>query len=94
MAARNEPFVRKARLASENIHEIKFFHHKMSGFAGHAGRIARSIGGSMGTDIKWVYRNPVELGWSKMIKVDHDFVGRKALEDLVENPAKQIEQHP
>lgn len=46
--------------------------------------------GSMGTDIRLRYRNPVELGWEKMIKFDHDFIGRKALEKEVANPRRKM----
>ena len=46
--------------------------------------------GSMGTDIRLRYRNPVELGWGGMIKFDHDFVGRKALEKEVTNPRRKM----
>lgn len=44
--------------------------------------------GSMGTDPKNNFRNPVELGWGGVIKFDHDFVGRTALEKLVANPQR------
>jgi vanillate/3-O-methylgallate O-demethylase len=34
------------------------------------------------------YRSPVELGWAKNIKFDHDFIGRAALEAEVANPRR------
>lgn len=46
--------------------------------------------GSMGTDIRLRYRNPVELGWANTIKFDHDFIGRKALEKEVANPRRTM----
>lgn len=46
--------------------------------------------GSMGTDIRLRYRNPVELGWAGMIKFDHDFIGRKVLEKEVVNPRRKM----
>ena len=46
--------------------------------------------GSMGTDVKLRYRNPVELGWGGMIKFDHEFVGRAALEKIVVNPKRKM----
>jgi glycine cleavage system aminomethyltransferase T len=46
--------------------------------------------GSMGPDIRLRYRNPVELGWAGMIKFDHEFVGRKALEKEVANPWRKM----
>ncbi len=36
------------------------------------------------------YRCPVELGWGKSIRFDHDFIGREALEDEVANPRRTI----
>jgi len=46
--------------------------------------------GSMGPDMSLRYRNPVELGWSKTIKFDHDFIGREALEKEAANPARNM----
>jgi vanillate/3-O-methylgallate O-demethylase len=46
--------------------------------------------GSMGADPGLRYRNPVELGWTSMVKFDHDFVGRAALEKMVANPKRQM----
>ena len=46
--------------------------------------------GSMGTDVKLRYRNPVELGWAKTIKFDHEFIGRKALEKEIVNPRRAM----
>ena len=46
--------------------------------------------GSMGFDAALRYRNPVELGWADMIKFDHEFVGRAALEKLVANQKRQM----
>ncbi len=46
--------------------------------------------GSMGPDLRLRYRSPVELGWSKMINFNHDFVGRKALEKEVAHPRRKM----
>ena len=53
-------------------------------------RPAPKLKGSMGTDVRLRYRNPVELDWGRMIKFDHDFVGRKALEKEVANPRRKM----
>jgi len=50
----------------------------------------RNLSGSMGNDIRLRYRNPVELGWAGMIKFNHEFVGRKALEKEVANPRRKM----
>lgn len=36
------------------------------------------------------FRTPVEVGWQWMAKLDHDFIGRKALEKEMSNPQKMI----
>src|SRR5262245_33465721 len=48
-----------------------------------------NIAGSFEADsITAWYRSPVELGWGKNIKLDHDFIGRAALEDEVARPRR------
>ncbi len=46
--------------------------------------------GSMGPDIRLRYRNPVELGWGKMINFNHGFVGREALEEEMASPRRKM----
>jgi glycine cleavage system aminomethyltransferase T len=46
--------------------------------------------GSMGTDIKQRYRTLVELGWEKMARFDHNFVGRSAIEREITNPKRHM----
>lgn len=41
-------------------------------------------------DVSAWYRSPVELGWTKNIKFDHDFIGRNALEEEVANPKRTM----
>jgi vanillate/3-O-methylgallate O-demethylase len=41
-------------------------------------------------DVSAYYRSPVELGWAKIIKFDHDFIGRKALEAEVAHPKRTM----
>jgi glycine cleavage system aminomethyltransferase T len=48
------------------------------------------LSGSMGDDIKLRYRTPVELGWGGMVKFDHDFIGRAALEKEVAHPRRKM----
>jgi len=54
------------------------------------GRPPPLLSGSMGTDIQLRYRNPVELGWAHMIRFDHDFSGRGALEQEAANPRRRM----
>ena len=46
--------------------------------------------GSLSDDINDYFRNPIELGWKNMIKFDHDFVGRQALEKIAAGPHREI----
>ncbi|MDH0910490.1 aminomethyl transferase family protein [Rhizobium pusense] len=41
-------------------------------------------------DISDWYRGPIELGWGKRITLDHDFIGREALEAELANPKRTI----
>ena len=40
------------------------------------------------SDVSEYYRSPIELGWSKVVKFDHDFLGREALEAEAANPRR------
>ncbi len=49
------------------------------------------VGGSFdGTGPADYYRSPVELGWAKSIRFDHDFLGRAALEAEMADPRRTI----
>jgi vanillate/3-O-methylgallate O-demethylase len=41
-------------------------------------------------DVRQLYRDPTEMGWSKNVKFDHDFVGRTALEKIVAAPKRTL----
>lgn len=60
------------------------------GYAPGASRPGARLRGSMGADLRLRYRNPVELGWAKLIRFDHDFVGRAALEEEVRSPRRRM----
>jgi vanillate/3-O-methylgallate O-demethylase len=54
-----------------------------------ASTVTFNIAGSFeADDIAAWYRSPVELGWGKNVKFDHDFIGRAALETEVANPRR------
>lgn len=40
-------------------------------------------------DVSDYYRTPVELNWTRNINFDHDFVGKEALQEEVENPQRK-----
>lgn len=49
------------------------------------------VGGSYeAEDVSAYYRSPVELGWTRNIRFDHDFIGRKALEAEVSSPKRTM----
>jgi vanillate/3-O-methylgallate O-demethylase len=41
-------------------------------------------------DISDLYRSPIELGWARNIRFDHDFVGRAALEVEMASPGRRM----
>jgi glycine cleavage system aminomethyltransferase T len=51
------------------------------------GRILNHSGSHEG-DSTELHFSPVEMGWGRSIKFDHDFIGREALEPEVENPRR------
>ena len=48
-----------------------------------------TVVGSVGPEADG-YATPVELGWKSCIKFDHDFIGRSALEKIVENQTRDM----
>jgi vanillate/3-O-methylgallate O-demethylase len=49
-----------------------------------------SLGGSYySDDITDYYLTPYDLGYGPFVKFDHDFVGRKAVERMAENPKRK-----
>jgi glycine cleavage system aminomethyltransferase T len=70
-----------------------FEHPQLAAYLKATGRGARvfpPLTGSAGSDMSLRYRNPVELGWSSVIKFDHEFQGRAALEREVANPRRAM----
>ncbi len=60
-------------------------------FSANARANYRKTDGSFAyADISELYRTPVELGWRKNVKLDHDFIGRTALEPEVANPRRTM----
>ena len=57
--------------------------------ANNAAEADFSIAGSFDPDdVSAYYRSPVELGWERSISFDHDFVGREALREEVDDPRR------
>lgn len=54
------------------------------------GQIMSVLPGSAGPDVTKRYANPVELGLGHMIKFDHDFTGRDAIERAMADPKRRI----
>ncbi|HWI85854.1 MAG TPA: hypothetical protein VNT42_05955 [Sphingomonas sp.] len=49
-----------------------------------------SSGSHVIEDPRDLYRDPTELGWRKNVKLDHDFIGRAALEQTVADPKRTM----
>jgi vanillate/3-O-methylgallate O-demethylase len=50
-----------------------------------------NIAGSFDADdVSAWYRSPLELGWKNRVRLDHDFIGRRALEDELARPRRVI----
>jgi vanillate/3-O-methylgallate O-demethylase len=43
-----------------------------------------------GDDISDLYRSPVEMGWGRNIALDHEFIGRAALEQELAKPRRKV----
>jgi glycine cleavage system aminomethyltransferase T len=41
-------------------------------------------------DMRARYRTPVEVGWNTTVKLNHEFLGRKALEPELANPKRTV----
>lgn len=65
---------------------LEIFRSSMPAYA-HPAYIAGSYDGQ---EISEYYRSPVELGWARNIKLDHDFLGREALEKEKAEPRRAI----
>ena len=60
-------------------------------FSTNALEVYRTTDGSYEyKDISELYRTPVELGWGKNVKFDHNFIGRAALETEVKGPRRKL----
>jgi glycine cleavage system aminomethyltransferase T len=55
------------------------------------GRGAPKVTGSVDpANMRARYRTPVEVGWERTVRFDHDFIGRKALEEEMANPRRTV----
>lgn len=50
----------------------------------------RKLVGSVGEDLEIRFLTPYDVGWGFLIKFDHDFPGRKALEKISKNPTNTM----
>ncbi|EJL27339.1 glycine cleavage system T protein (aminomethyltransferase) [Caulobacter sp. AP07] len=65
---------------------IAYLGEAMDYYAGHFAQLE----GSAGPDLAARYSNPIDLGWSHVVKFDHDFIGREALAALVAAPRRAV----
>jgi vanillate/3-O-methylgallate O-demethylase len=65
---------------------LAYFKANMPSFA-----ITFNINGSLeGKELSDYYRSPVELGWGKVVNLDHDFKGKEALAKELANPKRHM----
>ncbi len=50
----------------------------------------RRLIGSLGDDLQTRFVTPVDVGWASLIKFDHEFTGKAALEKAVANPPRTV----
>ena len=51
-------------------------------------QIARKLGGSVGDDLESRFVTPFDVGWDFLVKFNHEFTGRAALEAMTEDEKK------
>ena len=52
--------------------------------------MSRKLIGSMGDDLEGRFKNPYDVGWGNLVKFDHEFTGRQALEEICKNPPNAL----
>lgn len=50
----------------------------------------RRLFGSVGKDLECRFVTPYDVGWGFLVKFDHEFTGRKALEEVSQNPPRTV----
>lgn len=52
--------------------------------------LSRILVGSVGDDLESRFVTPYDVGWEYLIKFDHDFIGKTALEEIAKNPKRTM----
>lgn len=52
--------------------------------------IARHLSGSVGDELETRFMTPYDVGWGFLVKFNHDFIGREALEKVAKNPPRTV----
>jgi glycine cleavage system aminomethyltransferase T len=55
-----------------------------------AQNINRRLVGSVGEDLESRFVTPYDVGWGSLVKFNHDFRGREALEKVAQNPPRTV----
>ena len=66
-----------------------FDYVKQTGQHFRAGSVAK-LSGSYSKNYKDRYYNPYEVGWGKLVKFNHDFLGKEALQKISEQPHREM----
>jgi vanillate/3-O-methylgallate O-demethylase len=70
--------------------EAGYLQHLVDSDDGYMQWWYRIAGSFESDDISDWYRSPIELGWSRNIKLDHDFIGKDALQRELEHPRRTL----
>lgn len=52
--------------------------------------VNRRLIGSVGNDLEVRFMTPYDVGWGFLVKFNHDFIGRKALEEISKDPKRTM----
>lgn len=52
--------------------------------------INRILKGSLGDELQQRFVTPYDVGWGALVRFNHEFIGRKALEKIAKNPPRQV----
>ena len=53
-------------------------------------QLNRKLTGSIGDDLDTRFMTPYDVGWGFLVKFDHDFTGREALEKIAASPSRTV----
>src|SRR5699024_8284949 len=71
--------------SDEEMTKYMYEHPQISSY-----NINRVLKGSLGDELQERFVTPYDLGWGSLVKFNHEFRGREALEKIAKNPTRQV----